>query len=69
VWQWCEDRYGEYPKAAVTDPSGPKKGSNLVIRGGCWLRGPQFCRSANRHKVGPAHSRNYLGFRLAVPAQ
>jgi formylglycine-generating enzyme required for sulfatase activity len=24
VWEWCSDRYGDYPKGAVSDPSGPK---------------------------------------------
>ena len=67
VWQWCEDRLGEYPKAAVTDPLGPERGSFRIIRGGCWLRPPRYCRSANRHQAGPAHGRSFLGFRLAVP--
>jgi formylglycine-generating enzyme required for sulfatase activity len=25
VWEWCSDRYGDYPKGAVSDPSGPKR--------------------------------------------
>ncbi|MGM0418920.1 MAG: formylglycine-generating enzyme family protein, partial [Thermodesulfobacteriota bacterium] len=23
VWEWCEDRYGDYPTGQVTDPRGP----------------------------------------------
>jgi formylglycine-generating enzyme required for sulfatase activity len=31
VWEWCSDRYGDYPKGAVSDPSGPKEGSYRVF--------------------------------------
>ena len=31
VWEWCEDRYGDYPKGAVTDPKGPATGEDLFF--------------------------------------
>jgi len=36
------------PKGAVSDPTGPKKGSDRVYRGGCWNYEAAFCRSAGR---------------------
>ncbi len=49
VWEWCLDWYGDYPTSAVTDPTGPKKGSEHVVRGGSWSSDvPRYCRSANR---------------------
>ncbi|MFY7876677.1 MAG: hypothetical protein ACOVQM_14585, partial [Pirellula sp.] len=32
--EWCSDWYGEYPKGAVSDPTGPCEGSDRVFRGG-----------------------------------
>jgi formylglycine-generating enzyme required for sulfatase activity len=53
VWEWCSDRYGDYPKGAVSDPSGPKEGSYRVIRGGCWGSDAAICRSAIRYWFVP----------------
>ncbi|MFM7738591.1 MAG: formylglycine-generating enzyme family protein, partial [Planctomycetota bacterium] len=47
VWEFCSDRYGDYPKSAVSDPVGTGKGSNRVDRGGSWYFGAASCRSAN----------------------
>jgi formylglycine-generating enzyme required for sulfatase activity len=48
VWEWCSDRFGEYPKDAATDPQGPNEGSLYVIRGGGWNEVSTHCRSAMR---------------------
>ncbi|MGD2092810.1 MAG: SUMF1/EgtB/PvdO family nonheme iron enzyme [Candidatus Aminicenantes bacterium] len=37
VWEWCNDFYGEYPREAVVNPTGPKSGAYRVLRGGCWF--------------------------------
>jgi formylglycine-generating enzyme required for sulfatase activity len=37
VWEWCEDRYGDYPSGKVTDPVGTSDGSFRVLRGGGWF--------------------------------
>ena len=66
VWEWCSDWYGEYPKGAVSDPVGPREGSDRVIRGGGWVRGEALCRSANRGNDAPAGRGNDGGFRLAL---
>ena len=65
VWEWCQDRYGDYPSGSVTDPTGPTSGSNRVIRGGSWYRGAGGCRSANRGRGTPGPRNRHLGFRLA----
>ncbi|MFM7929249.1 MAG: formylglycine-generating enzyme family protein, partial [Pirellula sp.] len=51
VWEWCRDRYGDYPKGAVSDPTGPKKGSSRVSRGGSWYYEAAGCRSAYRRRI------------------
>ena len=65
VAEWCWDWDEEYPKDSVlSDPVGPKEGSDRVLRGGC-------CRdeAANWGWVdGEAPSVRYdvIGFRLAL---
>jgi formylglycine-generating enzyme required for sulfatase activity len=66
VWEWCSDRHGEYPKGAVSDPTGPKEGSFRVYRGGGWYFGAAFCRSAIRFRNDPSIRNVDLGFRLAL---
>ena len=66
VWEWCSDWYEEYPKGAVSDPTGPKEGSFRVLRGGCWDDQAANCRSAIRHGFTPDRRFNFLGFRVAL---
>ena len=66
VWEWCSDWYDEYPKGAVSDPTGPKQGSYRVIRGGGWGYEAAFCRSAFRGRLDPSIRGHVLGFRLAL---
>lgn len=70
VWEWVQDKYGDYPAGFVVDPAGPATGEFRVIRGGSWLsREPQWLRSAQREKYedngGPSNRNDHLGFRLA----
>ena len=69
VWEWCSDRHEEYPKGAVSDPTGPKEGSDRVIRGGSWFNVAANCRSAYRSRTAPSYRYNYLGFRVALSYQ
>ncbi|MEE8397722.1 MAG: SUMF1/EgtB/PvdO family nonheme iron enzyme [Desulfobacterales bacterium] len=64
VGEWCQDRFGRYPLDSVTNPSGPSKGSNRVIRGGSWYYGPRYIRSANRGRGSPGSRSEDVGFRL-----
>jgi formylglycine-generating enzyme required for sulfatase activity len=66
VWERCSDWYGEYPKGAVRNPTGPKVGSDRVCRGGSWNGVASYCRSALRYWYVPSFRNNYLGFRLAL---
>ena len=65
VWEWCQDRYGNYPSGSVTDPPGPSSGSNRVGRGGGWYYDAGYCRSAFRSFDDPSSRYSALGFRLA----
>lgn len=66
VWEWCQDWYGEYPSATVTDPVGPSSGSYRVSRGGSWSRYARYCRSAIRN-ITASHCRcSDMGFRLIL---
>ena len=66
VWEWCSDRYGKYPKGAVSDPTGPEEGSRRVIRGGSRLYEAAICRSARRDRLPPSDRFDDLGFRIAL---
>ena len=66
VWEWCSDRYGDYPSGSVVDPTGARSGSVRVNRGGSWFSGARFCRSAIRYGNSPGVRGNDLGFRLAL---
>ena len=64
VWEWVGGRKGRFPGGTVTDPSGPRTGSNRVVRGGSWNYSARYCRSANRYGDSPTDRYNTLGFRL-----
>jgi formylglycine-generating enzyme required for sulfatase activity len=65
VWEWCQDRYGDYSSSAQTNPEGPDTGSLRVRRGGTWSYAPQDCRVAFRVWDSPSRRSDDLGFRLA----
>ncbi|MBI4306754.1 MAG: formylglycine-generating enzyme family protein [Chloroflexi bacterium] len=70
VWEWCADRFSvEYPKMAPrTNPKGPKRGTERVIRGGSYLCHRSYCnryRVAARSRNTPDSSTGNLGFRCA----
>ncbi|MCP4700099.1 MAG: SUMF1/EgtB/PvdO family nonheme iron enzyme [Gammaproteobacteria bacterium] len=65
VWEWVQDRYGDYSEEAQRNPSGSETGSIRVIRGGSWFVSPRYVRSANRGRLDPGVRNANLGFRLA----
>ncbi len=65
VWEWCRDWYGgDFRAKRRVDPTGPKTGSDRVVRGGAWNYAPAYCRSAARGRFGPGFDNIDLGFRL-----
>ena len=68
VWEWCQDRYGEYVGATQIDSSGPATGSRRVVRGGGIAPDGDRagCRSASRTHM-PCDKPSFdIGIRLAV---
>ena len=66
VWEWCQDRFGEYTSDAATNPLGPTKGDHRVLRGGSWGSGAWSARSASRAGDAPdAGFNDRIGFRCA----
>jgi len=68
VWEWCRDRYREnyYSKSPTTNPKGPNKGTQYVLRGGNWNINAENCHTTVRTKDAPiAYTTNY-GFRLSL---
>jgi formylglycine-generating enzyme required for sulfatase activity len=67
VWEWCLDWYsGALPGGNVTDPRGPNAGAGRVHRGGSWIGGGWYCRSANRYDGWPDGDYSRLGFRAVL---
>ena len=68
VWEWCQDRYGDYTSVAQVDPKGATSGSERVVRGGGldFLADGMDCRSAYRERYLPSESFFFIGFRLAL---
>jgi len=64
IWEWCNDWYGTYSKAAQTNPEGPATGSRRVVRGGSWFSCSWYCRSAFRTRNKPSDRNCNIGFRL-----
>ncbi len=71
VWEWCWDRYGQYPTEPVSDPLGPdgEVWQQRVRRGGCWYYYSRDCRSASRDAMWPGSPDYTTGFRVARNAE
>ena len=71
VWEWCSDRFeaGYYAVSPLTDPGGPSRGQRRVTRGGGYLHGGNYLRSAHRNSQDPKKSKPFLGFRLVLDTE
>jgi formylglycine-generating enzyme required for sulfatase activity len=65
VYEWCQDWYGPYSSASVTNPTGPTTGSYRLFRGGGWLYASDYCRASRRYFSAHAVIYNFVGFRAA----
>ncbi|MBF0622377.1 MAG: formylglycine-generating enzyme family protein [Magnetococcales bacterium] len=63
AWEWNSDWYDTYPAKEQTNPTGPKTGLRRVIRGGSFLAGSGYLRSADRDWYEPGDRFRFLGFR------
>ncbi len=66
VSEWVQDRYGLYGTSAQTDPTGPAKGVDRVVRGGGSETFPQYSRSACRGTRAPSDRWSHTGLRVAA---
>lgn len=65
VWEWCFDKYGEYPKGAVNNPTGGlNPGKERILRGGSWASNSWACALTNRSTRNPSDRVNSVGFRV-----
>ncbi len=64
VWEWCEDRYGNYSSGSQTNPTGPSTGVRRVFRGGSWSANAKNCRVSNRFNDTPGDRLINYGFRV-----
>jgi len=69
VWEWCWDRYDSnyYQQSPDENPRGPSGGSDRVLRGGSWIFGAAYLRSADRDCGDPVYAGDDGGFRPVCP--
>lgn len=66
VWEWTYDWDGKYVAAAESDPKGPPKGDERVVRGGAWNGAfPTWVRPSFRYSFPPETKSHAVGFRCA----
>ena len=65
VWEWCQDWYGPYSSASVTNPTGPTTGTSRLLRGGDWFYYSSDCRASQRVAGTPGDFYDRIGFRAA----
>jgi formylglycine-generating enzyme required for sulfatase activity len=71
VWEWCADWYGDADAKSATDPKGPDKGTERVIKGGSFECKPDETRCAARKGADPSRistegANKEIGFRVVV---
>ena len=66
AFEWCQDWYAPFTTDSLTDPTGPKNGTERVLRGGSWADLPGAARSGQRDKVEPARIQHNIGFRAVL---
>lgn len=65
VAEWCADWYTSKLNAG-TDPVGPPRGNERVVRGGSWDSDAEDARSACRDEEEPDDRNSEVGFRFVI---
>jgi formylglycine-generating enzyme required for sulfatase activity len=65
VWEWCEDRFGDYLIGKSTSNS-VVESLHHAHRGGCWRVDAISCRSATRAGSDPQYKNFSIGFRIVL---
>ena len=68
VEEWVADWYDEscYQWSEARDPTGPKKGTDKVVRRGSWGDNAPHIRVSDRDSYEPTRRTNYIGFRCTA---
>ncbi len=66
VYEWCNDRYGDYQSNSQTNPTGPSEGERRVLRGGSWSSLDWYVRVSHRDNYTPDDHHIHYGLRLAL---
>ena len=63
VWEWCQDGFGVYSSASVTNPTGSATSSQRLWRSGSFNNDSDSCRASGRSASTPGTIYNSNGFR------
>lgn len=66
MWEWCADKYTEYPAGISVDPTFPNDQTRVVLRGGGFDSASTSCRAAYRKSENPTELQSSYGFRVVV---
>ena len=66
VYEWCNDRCGDYQRYSQTNPTGPSEGEYRVLRGGSYYNIDRYMRVSNRNRNIPVNRYGSYGLRLAL---
>ena len=66
VWECVLDDYESALPGGIDPYVTNKSGSDSVLRGGSWINGSAFCRSANRISITASIRNADFGFRIAL---
>lgn len=70
VAEWCGDWFHmTHPFDSATDPLGPERGIERVLRGGSWMDASRLITATARDRHSPEHRESTCGFRVVRTVQ